>query len=258
VDVFPFGEPVRRVEQRDRTPKRVFVLGVYASAVHARWLDQQGKTRVAALAVASEPYIFWRGDGAEQIISRIRVPQALGRLLPAAPNLNGPSGIALDVRFLAPLHLTRNEAWLCDLLPQSYLNPKQQAAIERAYLPVAAQYGLPAVTLPAVPSQLADDQRRREIASELAESQAEVVLLLGDEPIRWFLQSFDKRWRALSDFGRSDADYGRLHEVKIGGRIYQALPLVHPRQAGALGAHSGDWRALHERWTTRAANIVKS
>ena len=34
---FPFGETVKRLLQEDRTPKKVFVLGVYASAVHARW-----------------------------------------------------------------------------------------------------------------------------------------------------------------------------------------------------------------------------
>ena len=34
---YPFGETVRRLVQQDRTPKQVFVLGVYASAVHARW-----------------------------------------------------------------------------------------------------------------------------------------------------------------------------------------------------------------------------
>lgn len=33
---FPFGLPVTKVVEMDRTPKRVFVLGVYASAVHAR------------------------------------------------------------------------------------------------------------------------------------------------------------------------------------------------------------------------------
>ena len=35
--LFPFGETVKRLVQEDRTPKKVFVLGVYASAVHARW-----------------------------------------------------------------------------------------------------------------------------------------------------------------------------------------------------------------------------
>ena len=34
---YPFGEKVHRLVQEDRSPKRVFVLGVYASAVHAKW-----------------------------------------------------------------------------------------------------------------------------------------------------------------------------------------------------------------------------
>ena len=77
---FPFGESVTLVEQADRSPKRVFVLGVYASAVHARWTGPDGAQRVGALAVASEPEIFWRGDGAGGIIERIPVPPEAGRL----------------------------------------------------------------------------------------------------------------------------------------------------------------------------------
>ena len=34
---YPFGEELKPVIQQDRTPKMVFVLGVYASAVHAKW-----------------------------------------------------------------------------------------------------------------------------------------------------------------------------------------------------------------------------
>lgn len=34
---YPFGEIVQPLVQKDRTAKQVFVLGVYASAVHARW-----------------------------------------------------------------------------------------------------------------------------------------------------------------------------------------------------------------------------
>ena len=39
---FPFGQELKEVEQKDRAPKEAFVLGVYASAVHARWLDKNG------------------------------------------------------------------------------------------------------------------------------------------------------------------------------------------------------------------------
>ena len=58
---FPFGETVKPLVQEDRTPKKVFVLGVYASAVHARWKNG-ANTKCNALAVASEPRIFWDGN----------------------------------------------------------------------------------------------------------------------------------------------------------------------------------------------------
>src|SRR5690554_7365256 len=94
--IFPFGKPLYKVEQTDRQHKDIFVLGVYSSAVHAKWLDNNNHVVVQALAVASEPYIFWHGDGAEDIIADIDIPKELGRLVPANLNLNGPSGKALD------------------------------------------------------------------------------------------------------------------------------------------------------------------
>jgi len=53
--VYPFGSTLKKVEQQDKSPKKVFVLGVYASAVHAKWIGADGKLKVTALAVASEP-----------------------------------------------------------------------------------------------------------------------------------------------------------------------------------------------------------
>ena len=53
IGTYPFGSPLHPVLQTDRTPRKVFVLGVYASAVHARWVSPEGKTLVTALAVAS-------------------------------------------------------------------------------------------------------------------------------------------------------------------------------------------------------------
>ena len=136
---FPFGQPIQRVAQTDRGPKRVFVLGVYASAVHARWCNARGRQLVRALAVASEPCIFWRGDesGADvkNILSEIDVPTQVGRLEPAARNLNGPSGRSLDEDYLEPLGLSRNEAWLCDLVPHSCMNPGQKKAVDTHYTP---------------------------------------------------------------------------------------------------------------------------
>lgn len=76
---YPFGETVRPLVQIDRSPKKVFVLGVYASAVHAQW-KKDGKVLCHALAVASEPRIFWDGNPQEaaDIIGRIHIPEGLG------------------------------------------------------------------------------------------------------------------------------------------------------------------------------------
>lgn len=242
---YPFGSKLRPLVQEDRSPKRLFVLGVYASAVHAKWIGRDGRVLVRALAVASEPVIFWDGFGTDGIVARIEVPARAGRLEPAAPAYNGSSGRSLDDDFLSPLGVARKDAWLCDLVPYTCLNPQQCAAINREYEPRRSDCGLPQVDLPQVPRAFADDKRRAEVLHEIEEAKPEVIVLLGDQPIRHFLSHQDRRWRKLADFGN---DYGRLHPVVIRDRRYQVLPLAHPRQVRALGIHSTDWRFRHELW----------
>ncbi len=254
--IFPFGEPVRSLVQQDRTTKRVFVLGVYASAVHARWIGPDGREVVKALAVASEPEIFWRGDGVERIISRIPVPSGLGRLAPADDKFNGPSGRSLDRDFIDPLGITRQDAWLCDLVPYSCVNPSQKKALERAYSPHVKPYGLPVPSVPEVPKRFADEARQREIMDEIRQSEAEALLLLGDQPLRWFVSAYDKKWRRLSDFGRTHSDYGRLHDAVLDGVSIRLLPLAHPRQAAGLGRSSDEWRDLHADWIRNTAGSL--
>lgn len=248
---YPFGQPLHPVVQQDRAPKRTFVLGVYASAVHARWLDAAGKLLVRALAVASEPTIFWDGSDAARIIARITVPEGAGTLEAADQNMNGPSGRALDEHYLGPLGLGRADAWLCDLVPHTCLNPSQARALAREYAPRAERFGLPPVDLPPVPKTFADERRREAVLGELLESRAETIVLLGDEPIKHWLTKLDGRWKTLSDFGDTDDDYGRRHDATIAGRKYEILPLAHPRQVAALGSHSPKWRARHEAWRLR-------
>ena len=255
---FPFGRPVETLTQQGTGPKRVFVLGVYASAVHARWIAPDGRTRVAALAVASEPYIFWHGDGVEEIIGEIAIPAGAGRLVPASGDMNGPSGRSLDECFLHPLRYSREDAWLCDIVPHSCQNKKQLAAVERAYLPLMNEFGLPEVSLPPVPNPLCDNARRETILKELWQSGAGTVVLLGDEPIKWFLRFFDSRWSGLGDFGRDADTYGRRNEVRIDGRVFDVIPLVHPRQASKLGTYSPFWYDLHHAWMTNARSSVSS
>jgi len=248
---FPFGEPLRAVVQRDQTPKDVFVLGVYASAVHARWRDAAGRTVVRALAVASEPFIFWDGAGAEEIVGRIPIPREAGSLVPADDPLNGPSGRALDDLFLKPLDLDRSRAWLCDLVPHCCANSRQTRAIEERYLPIARRLDLPEPSLPPVPKVFADDARRLEILDELRRSQAKTLITLGDQPLRWFVSHWEPRWKRLSDFGTKPEDYGRRHRVRLDDLEVDLLPLAHPRQASRLGRYSQRWLELHEGWVER-------
>ena len=102
------------------------------------------------MAIASEPEIFWTGENAEEIISSIQIPEELGRLtIPRDENLNGPSGRVLDNKYLKPIGLTRDNAWLCDLLPQSRLNQNQIKAIEKHYTKeIIDRFGLSPVTIP--------------------------------------------------------------------------------------------------------------
>ncbi len=251
---FPFGQELKKVAQKDRSPKEAFVLGVYASAVHARWIDKNGKQKVSALAVASEPEIFWTGENAEAIIKDICIPADLGILtVPIGNKLNGPSGRALDELFLTPLGLNRNTVWLCDLLPYSRVNENQFKAIEKNYTPdIVSKCNLKPATVPLFDKkELNSSSRRTEILQELEESKAETLILLGDQPIYWFLRFFDKRYSRLAQFGETPETYGKSHQVRINNRFYNVIPLCHPRQADRLGNSSTKWGILHDLWTKR-------
>lgn len=246
---YPFGEALRPLTQEDRSPKRVFVLGVYASAVHARW-TRGGRVVCQALAAASEPRIFWDGDEeeAKAILGRIRIPAELGALEPAGRQFNGPSGRVLDEHILAPLGFTRADAWLCDCLPETRLNPGQLRAIRERYDPLVKTHGLNAVTVPERPELFCDERRAEEIAAELIQSQAGLLVLLGDIPIAQFLKRVaDVPYGTLREY-TARCGYGNPSEAVLGGKTFRVLPLAHPRQIGALGAHSESWRQLHEKW----------
>ena len=252
---FPFGRPVERVVQRDRGPKRVFVLGAYASAVHARWLAADGTTLMASVAVASEPEVFWRGDGAEGIIADIALLPGAGSLVSAGETMNGPSGVALDELFLAPLGLDRSDAWLCDLVPYSCKNDRQAKALARTYDPRATALGLPDYDWPDLPEVLAGEARRAEIAAEIAAASPDLIVTLGDQPLKWFTSHYGSKSR-LGSYGETPQDYGRLRECRVGQRTLMLLPLAHPRQVARLGSHSAQLASLHERWIRDVAESL--
>jgi len=257
IQIFPFGSPLRPVVQLQQPSRAAaFVLGVYASAVHARWIGPDGRTKVKALAVASEPYIFWRGDGAREMIGEILLPPGCGHLAPAAKNLKGPSGRALDRLFISPLGLTRDDCHLCDLVPHACLNDGQRRALEREYEPIAREFELPTPTIPRVPKKLASTGRRDEIWQEILQSGARTIVTLGDEPLRYFVSPEAGTHDTLVAYGDTTDEYGRLHDIEVRGRKMSLLPLVHPRQAAKLGAHSSKWSQLHEDWVEQRARSL--
>ena len=246
---YPFGEILHPLVQQDKSPKKVFVLGVYASAVHARW-KKGSKTICPALAVASEPRIFWDGDSKEaaEIISKIQIPEEVGTLEPAGSHLNGPSAKVLDEHILAPLGYTRKDAWLCDLLPETRINSGQAKVIKEKYNPLIKRYGLNPVTIPHRPSSFCNQKRCEEILEELKESQANLLVLLGDIPIKQFLkQVANIDFNSLQEYD-DIFGYGNISEVSIRNNIIKVLPLAHPRQIGALGTHSEKWNMAHLNW----------
>ena len=246
---YPFGQKVKPLVQQDRTPKKIFVLGVYASAVHARW-KKDGKTICPALAVASEPRIFWDGnvEEAREIISKIQIPEEVGTLEPAGTHLNGPSAKVLDEHILGALGYTRKDAWLCDLLPETRINDGQAKVIEKEYNPLIEKYGLNEVTIPKRPTVFSNAQRCEEIVAELKESKASLLILLGDIPIAQFLSRVaEVPFKSLQEYVDLYG-YGTVTAATVDGHTVNVLPLAHPRQIGALGAHSEKWNKLHQSW----------
>jgi hypothetical protein len=249
---FPFGQPLHTVAQTDRSPKSTFVLGVYGGAVHACWTDARGKVLVKALAVASEPEIYWTGEEAaitpEHIINTIPVPEGAGALGPAAPFYNGVAGRTLDSHILVPLGLSRSDVWLCDCVPHSCVNNAQRKALKREYFGRIVEFALPKPTVPTVP-ELAGEQRHAEILAEFNESGATRLILLGDQPINWFLRHVvdEWEWYDFHDFV-DDKGYGAVVSKQIAGRTVDILPLAHTRQIVQPGSADSIWYDLHEAW----------
>ena len=76
---------------------------------------------------------------------------------------------------------------MCDLLPETRINPSQEKAIRERYAPLIEKYNLNPVTIPKRPTVFCDEERAAEITDELMESQAPLLVLLGDIPISQYL-----------------------------------------------------------------------
>ncbi len=104
------------------------------------------------------------------------------------------------------------------------------------------------MTIPNRPTSFCDENRAAEITDELMESQAPLLVLLGDIPIAQYLnRAAEVDFSSLQEFTERYG-YGNTVSVRIRDRIVEVLPLAHPRQIGALGTHSEKWYLLHQQW----------
>ena len=116
---------------------------------------------------------------------------------------------------------------------------------------------MPVPSVPKLPHPLVDKTRQWDILAEIKDSCADYLILLGDQPIKWFLSVFDPLSRKrLASFGTDAGLYGRLITTSIGERIMQVLPLAHPRQVAKLGKSSIHWYELHQDWIKNIASSL--
>jgi hypothetical protein len=245
---FPFGQSVLRVTHRpDGVRKRALIVGIYSSAVHARWVGPDGAMKVRALAVANEPQIFWSGGDTAGLIPTI--DQRLGHLEAAPRANNGPSGRALDIRYLSPLGLARDQVWLSDMVPHTLSDRGQQSAIQKHYEPLRRRFGLPESTVPLKPANSAGwrglvDMER--LVQELDQSQADTIISLGNPVILHFLNRV-----CVTPIPRLTLEgYGAAREVIMKwGAKYQVVCLAHMRVTTIR--RMDRWRIAHESWIAR-------
>lgn len=241
---FPFGRMLKPAAPQVPSKKvKAFIVGVYSSAVHARWVSESGKQLCRALAVSSEPYSFWDGKDASAIVKKVgeTLPAGAGKLLPADPSYNGPSGIVLDERYLDPLGLDRTNTWVTDLHDLYYLSSGNLAALTKHYEPLVKEGLTKPANLPQRPASVAPTERQLErLKLEVQQADPPLVITLGNEPIPYI-------------FGRgtpklATRHYGEVFEGDVFGHRVLCMRLCHPRQAGQLGASSSAWFEAHRRW----------
>jgi hypothetical protein len=285
---FPFGrsnEPqtCRPAESGDA---RQVIIGTYPSALHVGWaapayvrLPPGATGRVASLAVAPEPAVFWDGADADE---RVRAwaeevgfvegdePGCHGTLRRAT---NGPTGTTLLDAYLPGLpHCYEHTAFM-DVYPVFMV--KHGTSTRRGQADVmVSEYG-------AVVDQLAPSARRRArrfepgtlpvrpsarelpflAARRFGLSLAETLMTLRPEHV---VTLGEEAWRTLEYIGlitrhpcyslqeTRTRGYGQTGQISVMGQRMAWTPLAHPGALRQSRGRAGGWAAVHDDWLARA------
>ena len=240
---FPFGRshgptpPQTPIGEAD-----LFVVGVYPSALHAAWFAPGGRRLCQALAVDIEPWSFWDGADAAQRVQEIAagVPPEAGKLEPADPRWNGPSGRTLREMYLKPLG--NPSCWITDLHDLYYISDGNARAIEKHYAHLAKRLDLPEARLPSRPPRVQPSpERLSTLEEEFLVSGAGWVLTLGNEPLPVLFPEGPRRL-VLEGYGEP------VMRMLFGRYEVTAIHFCHPRQAAGLGRSSVRWAETHAAW----------
>lgn len=257
---FPFGCP--STERPPRKPETgaaaAFVLGVYPSALHVRWnlpthLAAASGKPIGALAIDVEPVVFWDGADAGDKIEKWVGDRELtdqgdfGTFGKAGGN--GSSGLSVVKTALKPLTIDAKTVWFTDALPWYFLKQESdQAKAQALYNKVAAELGHQPSDLPARPpiAQLVEEAvstRRDALRAELLESEAPLVITLGEEArlvAAGIADAVDGP--PANELALDASDYGRAGSLTIDGNAIAWRALKHP------GQHHRDWVNKHDTW----------
>jgi hypothetical protein len=254
VGVFPFGRPnTERPALRSVREARLFVLGVYPSALHVRWRGPKG-SMIEALAVDAEPTVFWTGSSDEDARARLLEGwrDAVGFDADDGAvswaQLNGSSGKTLEQQVLVPLDIAWEHLWATDCFPWFLIKsgPKDQGArILDTYDPFALNGARRDIACllprPRHIATLIDADRRRQIRREIAESRAAWVMTLGQEAADVLAMAVDVDEQPGGlPLRAGDPEYGTPGRIRASGHRGRWLALAHP---GAT--RQGAWANRH-------------
>jgi uracil-DNA glycosylase len=234
----------------------VLVLGAYPSALHVAWTPPAPHRRIQAIAVDNEPEPFWNGADQEARVEAwkraVKFDSARWGTVSVAGGLNGSSGDWVDKNILAPLGVSRADAWITDSLDTYRCSEGLAARIEDTYNPFAAAAGLPQSVLFQHPSEgdiiseaLHEHQPR--LRKEIETASPDVIVTLGNAALAVVRDLLPRSGGADTRRLAASENYGALVKLRVGQRDVELLPLAHPAAPLAYQDAHKAWCASRHR-----------